>query len=123
MSLASQAADAREQAAPQAVTQAEAARSNRFAKLRLHLANIYRLTIKELRSIRSDPIMLAACRLCLHLCDLRRGHRRLDRSDQPLRWHRRRRPFRSVTPHRGWPHAAHFQAGSRRLQRRKSTRR
>ncbi len=34
-------------------------RSNRFAKLRVHLANIYRLMIKELRSIRSDPIMLA----------------------------------------------------------------
>ncbi len=34
-------------------------RSGRFAKLRLHLANIYRLIIKELRSIRSDPIMLA----------------------------------------------------------------
>ena len=33
--------------------------SNRFAKLRLHLANIYRLMIKELRSFRSDPIMLA----------------------------------------------------------------
>src|SRR6266542_1058779 len=33
--------------------------SNRFAKLRVHLANIYRLMIKELRSIRSDPIMLA----------------------------------------------------------------
>ena len=30
-----------------------------FAKLRLHLANIYRLTVKELRSIRSDPVMLA----------------------------------------------------------------
>ena len=29
------------------------------AKLRLHLANIYRLMIKELRSFRSDPIMLA----------------------------------------------------------------
>ena len=33
--------------------------SDGFAKLRLHLANIYRLTIKELRSFRSDPIMLA----------------------------------------------------------------
>jgi ABC-2 type transport system permease protein len=32
--------------------------SNRFAKLALHLANIYRLVIKELHSIRSDPIML-----------------------------------------------------------------
>jgi len=31
----------------------------RFAKLRLHLANIYRLIIKELRSFRSDPVMIA----------------------------------------------------------------
>ena len=31
----------------------------RFAKLRLHMANIYRLVIKELRSFRSDPIMMA----------------------------------------------------------------
>jgi ABC-2 type transport system permease protein len=30
-----------------------------LARLRPHLANIYRLVIKELRSIRSDPIMLA----------------------------------------------------------------
>jgi len=30
-----------------------------LGRLRLHLTNIYRLTIKELRSIRSDPIMLA----------------------------------------------------------------
>ena len=89
MSLASQAADSREQGTPHAVTQGEAARSNRFAKLRLHLANIYRLMIKELRSIRSDPIMLAACRLFLHHCDLRRRHRRLDRSDQPFHCHRR----------------------------------
>ena len=29
-----------------------------FGNLLVHLANIYRLTIKELRSIRSDPIML-----------------------------------------------------------------
>jgi hypothetical protein len=33
--------------------------SNRFAKVGLHLSNIYRLTIKEMRSIRSDPIILA----------------------------------------------------------------
>ena len=58
MSVASQAADAREQAAPHAVTKAKRPGSNRFAKLRLHLANIYRLMIKELRSFRSDPIML-----------------------------------------------------------------
>ena len=58
MSVASQAAESREQAKPHAVTKAKRPRSNRFAKLWLHLANIYRLTIKELRSIRSDPIML-----------------------------------------------------------------
>ena len=58
MSQASQAADSREQAKPQAVTKAKRPRSNRFAKLWLHLANILRLTIKEMRSIRSDPIIL-----------------------------------------------------------------
>jgi ABC-2 type transport system permease protein len=57
MSLASQAVDARVQEAPHAVKKAKRP-GNRFAKLRLHLANIYRLLIKELRSIRSDPIML-----------------------------------------------------------------
>lgn len=31
----------------------------RFAKLQLHLANVYRLIIKELRSFRSDPVMIA----------------------------------------------------------------
>ena len=58
MSQASHAADSREQAKPQAVTKAKRPRSNRFAKLWLHLANILRLTIKEMRSIRSDPIIL-----------------------------------------------------------------
>jgi ABC-2 type transport system permease protein len=58
MSLASQAADSREQGTPDAVTKAKRPGSNRFGKLALHLANIYRLVIKELRSIRSDPIML-----------------------------------------------------------------
>jgi ABC-2 type transport system permease protein len=33
--------------------------AGRFAKLRLHVSNIYRLMIKELRGVRSDPIMLA----------------------------------------------------------------
>jgi ABC-2 type transport system permease protein len=46
-------------ATSQGATRAKRPRSNRLAKLRVHLANIYRLTIKELRSIRSDPIMLA----------------------------------------------------------------
>ena len=49
-----QAADSRQQPAPHMRSG-----SHRFAKLRLHVANIYRLTIKELRSFRSDPIMLA----------------------------------------------------------------
>src|SRR5262247_513403 len=46
-------------ATSQGVSKAKRPRSNRLAKLRVHLANIYRLMIKELRSIRSDPIMLA----------------------------------------------------------------
>ena len=59
MSVASQVANAREQAPRQAASKPGTPRSNRLARLRLHVANIYRLTIKELRSIRSDPIMLA----------------------------------------------------------------
>jgi ABC-2 type transport system permease protein len=59
MSGESHAADARELPATQAATQAKGPGSNRFAGLRLHLENIYRLMIKELRSFRSDPIMLA----------------------------------------------------------------
>ena len=59
MSVASGAADSRERTTPHAETPAKRPGSNRFAKLRLHLANIYRLIIKELRSFRSDPIMLA----------------------------------------------------------------
>jgi len=58
MSGASQAAGAPEQSTQGAI-KAKRPGSNRFAKLRVHLANIYRLMIKELRSIRSDPIMLA----------------------------------------------------------------
>ena len=58
MSLASQVAESREQGTPNAVTTAKRPGSNWAAALRLHLANVYRLTIKELRSIRSDPIML-----------------------------------------------------------------
>src|SRR5215510_3061850 len=46
-------------ATPSGVTKANRPRSNRVGELRVHLANIYRLMIKELRSIRSDPIMLA----------------------------------------------------------------
>src|SRR4249920_440646 len=59
MSGESHAVDAREQTATRSATQAKGPRSDRFAGLRLHLENIYRLMIKELRSIRSDPIMLA----------------------------------------------------------------
>jgi ABC-2 type transport system permease protein len=58
MSVAGQAANIGEPAPRQVARKPEPLRSNRVAKLRLHLANIYRLTIKELRSIRSDPIML-----------------------------------------------------------------
>jgi ABC-2 type transport system permease protein len=59
MSRADQTGDSREQAAPPAVPKAEQPRSQRFAKLWLHLANIYRLTIKEMRSIRADAVVLA----------------------------------------------------------------
>jgi ABC-2 type transport system permease protein len=54
MSRAGQTADSREQATPPAVPKAKQPRSKRFAKLWLHLANMYRLTIKEMRSIRAD---------------------------------------------------------------------
>jgi ABC-2 type transport system permease protein len=59
MSLESRRADLREQAPPHAETPTTPPGSTRFAKVRLHLTNIYRLMIKELRSFRSDPIMLA----------------------------------------------------------------
>jgi ABC-2 type transport system permease protein len=59
MSRTSQAADLRGQSAPPAATKADRPSGHRLAKLRLHLANIYHLVIKEFRSIRSDPIMLA----------------------------------------------------------------
>jgi ABC-2 type transport system permease protein len=59
MSVASETAGAREQATSQAVSKAKRPKGSRFAKLLVHLANVYRLTIKELRGIRSDPIMLA----------------------------------------------------------------
>jgi ABC-2 type transport system permease protein len=59
MSVASGAAGSRERATPHAETLTKRPRRNLFVKLRLHLANIYRLMVKELRSFRSDPIMLA----------------------------------------------------------------
>ena len=45
--------------APEENAKLQRPRSRRLAKLRLHLANIFRLMIKELRSFRSDPIMMA----------------------------------------------------------------
>jgi ABC-2 type transport system permease protein len=59
MSVARQAAESREQTTSHGGTKAKRSGSKPFAKLALHLANIYRLIIKELRSFRSDPIMLA----------------------------------------------------------------
>jgi ABC-2 type transport system permease protein len=59
MSLASRGADLREQETSRSETRTTRPGSNRFAKLQLHLTNIFRLMIKELRSFRSDPIMLA----------------------------------------------------------------
>jgi ABC-2 type transport system permease protein len=55
---ATQAGDPRE-GAPHAVSRVERPASDRLAKLRLHVTNVLRLVIKELRSFRSDPIMLA----------------------------------------------------------------
>ena len=52
----SPAADSGQQATPHTLTRQPGI--HRLTNLRLHLANIYRLMIKELRSFRSDPIML-----------------------------------------------------------------
>ena len=57
--VTSQAAASREQGTPHAASNARAPGTGRFARVRLHLANVLYLTIKELRSFRSDPIMLA----------------------------------------------------------------
>src|SRR5262245_38520318 len=59
MSAAGQLTGAPEQATAQAAAEPKPSKKRPLAKLRRHLANIYQLTIKELRSIRSDPIMLA----------------------------------------------------------------
>ena len=56
MSATSQAVGAPELATAQAVAQPKRPRSNPFTNLRLHVANVYRLMIKELRGIRSDPM-------------------------------------------------------------------
>jgi ABC-2 type transport system permease protein len=57
--VTSQAAALREQGTLPAGPNARAPGTGRFARVRLHLANVLHLTIKELRSFRSDPIMLA----------------------------------------------------------------
>lgn len=59
MSLAGQAENSQKQSAPDAGTKANPPSGNWFAKLLRHIANVFRLTIKELRSIFADPIMLA----------------------------------------------------------------
>jgi ABC-2 type transport system permease protein len=58
MPVVSETARVGEQAKSQAVAKAKRSKGSRFAKLRLHLTNIYFLMIKELRGLRSDPIML-----------------------------------------------------------------
>jgi ABC-2 type transport system permease protein len=58
MSVVSQAAGAPEQAIVQAETNPRRPRRNRLGALRRHLINIYRLIVKEMRSILSDPVML-----------------------------------------------------------------
>src|SRR5512138_1664016 len=57
MSLAGRAADSAQHATTSAQTKKRPG-TGWFAQLRVHVANIYRLTIKELRSFRSDPIMI-----------------------------------------------------------------
>src|SRR5689334_20384600 len=58
MTAASHATGALEQSRSQPATKPNRPRSNRLATLQRQLANIYRLTIKELYSLRSDPVML-----------------------------------------------------------------
>ncbi len=57
MSAASDKPGARERTTAQTATKTK--QPGQFAKLRRHLSNVFRLMIKELRSFRSDPIMLA----------------------------------------------------------------
>lgn len=59
MSMATNTAAAREQTSSPAATEAKRPKDSWFTRLHFHLGNIYRLMIKELRGIRSDPIMLA----------------------------------------------------------------
>ena len=58
MPLASETANSAERTTPHAAAKQKRPKRNGLATLWVHLGNIYRLTIKELRSIRSDPIML-----------------------------------------------------------------
>ncbi|NKL37412.1 ABC transporter permease subunit [Rhizobium leguminosarum bv. viciae] len=59
MSQSDQRMDSRQQATPPAIPKATRLTSLRLSKLWVHLANIYRLTIKEMRSIRADAVVLA----------------------------------------------------------------
>lgn len=59
MSQSDQRIDSRQQATPPAIPEATRLKSLRLSKLWVHLANIYRLTIKEMRSIRADAVVLA----------------------------------------------------------------
>ncbi|WP_434733669.1 ABC transporter permease [Rhizobium sp. YTUHZ044] len=59
MSQSDQRIDSRRQATPPAIPEATRLKSLRLSKLWVHLANIYRLTIKEMRSIRADAVVLA----------------------------------------------------------------
>src|SRR5271165_1744704 len=59
MSAPNDSAEVGKRTGAQAATKVKWPRSHWFAKLRLHVANVFRLMIKELRSFRSDPIMLA----------------------------------------------------------------
>ena len=60
MSAATETPRAGEPAASPAATKIKRPNSSRLAKLLVHVGNVYRLMIKELRGIRSDPIMPVA---------------------------------------------------------------
>jgi ABC-2 type transport system permease protein len=58
MSVTAETAGGPKQTTSHAVTRAKQPKGGWLAKLRLHVANVYRLMIKELRGIRADPVML-----------------------------------------------------------------
>ena len=58
MSATTQTAGAPKRESTHTVTKRKRSKQKRSSAFWRHIANIYRLTIKELRSIRSDPIML-----------------------------------------------------------------